>query len=159
MMDGRGVTLRTFLSRWRWRLFGAGVASTALALGVGCAWPIASGRTDLPLFDKLNMQSALNDARRGGAPHWAPDTMREAEAATKAALAAYRLQEVKLLPFRDFRGVRAALDIAQDKIERALADSNKHRLDAKADAEGALASAERDTARSSGVADAMHLGA
>jgi L,D-peptidoglycan transpeptidase YkuD (ErfK/YbiS/YcfS/YnhG family) len=128
-------------------------------LGVGCAWPIASGRTDPPLFDKLNTKSALNDARRAGAPHWAPDTMRQAEAATKAALAAYRLEEVKFLPFRDFRGVRSAIDIAQSKIELALADGNRRRFDAKAQADEAIAAAERDTARSSGVADAMHLAA
>ena len=158
-MDGRGVKLRTFLSRWRWRLFGAGVATAAVALGVVCVWPIASGRTDPPVFDKLNTQSVLNDARRAGAPRWAPDAMREAEAATKAGFAAYRLEEVKLLPFRDFRGVRSAIDLAQTKIERALADGNKHRLEAKAQADDALADAERDTARSSGVADAMHLGA
>ena len=65
-MDGRGVTLRTFLSRWRWRLFGAGVGTAAVALGIGCAWPLASGRTDPPLFGKLNTQSALNEARRSG---------------------------------------------------------------------------------------------
>jgi L,D-peptidoglycan transpeptidase YkuD (ErfK/YbiS/YcfS/YnhG family) len=158
-MDGLRVTLRTFLARWRWRLFGAGVALSATAVGVGGAWPIASGRTDPPYFDKLSTQSALNEARRSGAPRWAPDTMREAEAATKAAFAAYRLEEVKFLPFRDFRGVRAAIDIAQTKIERALADGNKNRLAAKADADQALADAVRDTARSSDVAEAMHLGA
>jgi lipoprotein-anchoring transpeptidase ErfK/SrfK len=159
MMDGRGVTLRTFLARWRWRLFGAGVALAAAGVGAFCIWPIATGRTDPPLFDKLNTQSALNDARRSGAPRWAPDSMREAEAATRAAFAAYRLEEVKLLPFRDYRGVRSAIDIAQTKIERALADGNQHRLAARKEADEALADAERDTARSSGVADAMHLGA
>lgn len=158
-MDGRGATVRTFLSRWRWRLFGAGVATAAAALAIGCAWPIASGRTDPPLFDKLNTRSALNDARRAGAARWAPDTMREAEAATKAAFAVYRLEEVKFLPFRDFRGVRSAIDTAQTKLERALADGNRQRLEAKARADDALAEAERDTARSSGVADAMHLAA
>ncbi len=158
MMDGFGVTLRTFLARWRWRLFAAGVSVAVVAVGIGCVWPIASGRTDPPVFDKLNTRSALNDARRAGAPHWAPDAMREAEAATKAAFAAYRLEEVRFLPFRDFRGVRSAIDVAQTKIERALADGNKHRIEAKGLADEALAAAERDTARSSGVADAMHLG-
>jgi len=157
-MDGRGVTSRTFLTRWRWRLFGAGAAALAALLGIGCAWPIASGRTDPPFFDKLTAQSSLRDTRRSGAPRWAPDTMREAEAAMKAALAAYRLEEVKFLPFRDYRGVRSAIDIAKSKIERALAEGNRLRLEAKALADEALASAERDTSRSSDVADAMHLG-
>jgi lipoprotein-anchoring transpeptidase ErfK/SrfK len=157
-MDGRGVTLRTFLARWRWRLFGAGVATAAALLGIGCAWPIASGRTDPPFFDKMSAQSSLGEARRSGAPRWAPDTMREAEAATKAALAAYRLEEVKFLPFRDFRGVRSAIDVAKTKNERALAEGNRRRLEARALAEEALAAAERDTSRSSDVGDAMHLG-
>jgi len=158
-MEGRGVTSSTFLTRWRWRLVGAGVFALIVLLGVTCIWPIASGRTDPPFLDKLTAQSSLTDARRAGGARWAPDTMREAEAATKAALAAYRLQEVKLLPFRDYRGVRSALDIAMTRIGRALAESNRQRLEARAAADEALAEASRDTSRSSDVAEAMHLGA
>jgi lipoprotein-anchoring transpeptidase ErfK/SrfK len=84
--------------------------------------------------------------------------MREAEACMKAALAAYRLEEVKLLPFRDYRGVRLALDAAMTKIELAMAAGNRRRLAAKAEADDALAAAERDTSRSSDVGEAMHLG-
>jgi lipoprotein-anchoring transpeptidase ErfK/SrfK len=84
--------------------------------------------------------------------------MREAEASMKAALAAYRIEEVKLLPFRDYRGVRSALDTAMTKIELALAAGNRHRLEAKALADEAMAAAERDTSRSSDVGEAMHLG-
>jgi len=156
-MDGRGVTFRTFLARWRWRLFGAGAASLVAVVGFWCAWPIATGRTDAPLFDKLNAQSLLADTRRSGAPRWAPDTMREAEAAMKAALASYRLEEVKFLPFRDYRGARAALDVAQTKLARALAEGNQRRMEAKASADEALTQAQSDTARSSDVAEAMHL--
>lgn len=152
-----GVALASFFSRWRWRLFGAGVVTAVAGAGIGLVWPIASGRTDAPFFEKRSAQSSLNDTRRSGAPRWAPDTMREAEAATRAALAAYRLEEVKLLPFRDFRGVRLALDVAQTKIERALAEGNRRRLDAKAQADEAIAAATRDTSRSSDVAEAMHL--
>ncbi len=157
-MKKRGVTLRTFLSRWRWRLFGASVVTAVAGAGVGFAWPIASGRTDPPFFEKRSAQSSLNDTRRSGAPRWAPDSMREAEAAMKAALAAYRREEVSFLPFRDFRGVRLALDVAETKIERALAEGNRHRLAARARADEAIAAASRDTSRSSDVADAMHLG-
>jgi L,D-peptidoglycan transpeptidase YkuD (ErfK/YbiS/YcfS/YnhG family) len=157
-MDRHGVILGTFLSRWRWRLFGAGVFALTALLGIGCVWPIASGRTDPPFFDKLSAQSSLRDTRRSGAPRWAPDTMREAEASMKAALAAYRREEVKFLPFRDYRGVRSAIDVAKTKIERALAAGNRHRLEARALADEALAEADRDTSRSSDVAEAMHLG-
>jgi lipoprotein-anchoring transpeptidase ErfK/SrfK len=156
-MDGRGVTLSSFYSRWRWRLFGAGVGILVSLVAVGCAWPVLSGRTDPPFFDKMSAQSSLTDTRRSGAGRWAPDTMRDAEAAMKAALAAYRLEEVKFLPFRDYRGVRAAIDVARAKIVRALADGNRARLEAKATADEAIAAAARDTSRSSDVAEAMHL--
>ena len=158
-MDGRGVTFRTILTRWRWRLFGAGAAAFTALVGIGCVWPIASGRTDPPFADKLTAQSSLADTRRSGAARWAQGSMREAEAAMKAALAAYRLEEVKLLPFRDYRGVRSAIDIAKTKIGLALAEGNRHRLEARASADDALAEAARDTSRSFEVADAMHLGA
>jgi len=158
MKGERRVSLRTILTRWRWRLFGAGVATATLAVGIGCVWPIATGRTDPPFVEKLHAQSSLTNTRRSGAPRWAPDAMREAEASMKAALAAYRLQEVKLLPFRDYRGVRAAFDVAETRIERALASGNQSRLEAMGLANEALAAAQRDTQRSSGVADAMHLG-
>jgi L,D-peptidoglycan transpeptidase YkuD (ErfK/YbiS/YcfS/YnhG family) len=158
-MEGRSVTFRTFFSRWRWRLFGLAVVATAALVGIGCAWPIATGRTDPPFFDKMVAQSALADARRSEASRWAPDSMREAEASMKAALAAYRLEEVKFLPFRDFRGVRSAIDIAEIKIGRALADGNQTRIEAKTLADQAIVDAERDTSRSSDVAEAMHLGA
>jgi L,D-peptidoglycan transpeptidase YkuD (ErfK/YbiS/YcfS/YnhG family) len=152
------VSFRTFLSRWRWRLFGAGVAALAVSVAIGCIWPIATGRTDPPFVQKLHMQSALGETRRSGSAKWAPGEMREAEAAVKAALAAYRLQEVQLLPFRDYRGVRLAIEAAEMRIQRALGAGNQNRIEARTDADQALASAESDTSRSSGVADAMHLG-
>jgi lipoprotein-anchoring transpeptidase ErfK/SrfK len=159
MMDGRGVTSTTFLARWRWHLVGAAAFALTAILGILCLWPIASGRTDAPFVDKLAAQSALRDTRQSGAPRWAPGSMREAEAAMKAALAAYRLEEVKFLPFRDYRGVRSALDVATTRIERALAEGNRQRDEAKTLADEALEKAARDTSRTSDVADAMHLGA
>ncbi len=150
--------MKTFYARWRWRLFGAGVATTMFALGIGCAWPMIAGWTDPPFYQKLHAQSALGEARRASSSRWAPDPMRQAEAAMKAASASYRLQEVKLLPFRDFRGARIALESAEIKIDRAMAQANRTRLAAKSAADDALAAAIRDTDRSSGVADAMQLG-
>jgi L,D-peptidoglycan transpeptidase YkuD (ErfK/YbiS/YcfS/YnhG family) len=135
-----------------------GVFAVIAVVGIGCVWPIATGRTDPPFFDKMTAQGALAETRRSAASRWAPDTMREAEAAMKAALAAYRLEEVNFLPLRDYRGVRAALEVARSKIGRALAEGNRHRLEAKALADESLAAAQRDTSRSSDVADAMHLG-
>ena len=148
----------TFYSRWRWRFFAAGVCLAVAGAMAWLVWPIASGRTDPPFYDKRNAQSVLADARRAETSRWSPDAMREAEASMKTALALYRREEVGLLPFRDFRGVRSAIEIARGKTERALAEANRGRMEALAGADEALADAERDAARSSGVADAMHLG-
>jgi hypothetical protein len=157
-MDGRSVTPGTSVSRRRFRLLGAGVGAAALAVGAGFVWPIATGRGDPPFYDKLKTQSALRDARRADAGRWDPASMREAEAAMKAAAAAYRLEEVKFFPFRDFRGSRSALAIAMTRIEHALAQGNRRRLEAQQAADEALAAAERDVSRSDDVAETMHLG-
>jgi lipoprotein-anchoring transpeptidase ErfK/SrfK len=158
MKDGASVTRRSFLSRWRWRLFGAGMAALAVALAAGCAWPILSGRTDPPFTAKLTAQAALTETRRSGATLWAPDAMRAAESSMKAALAAYRFEEVKFLPQRDYRGVRAALDLAASKLDAALAEGNRARMQARSEADDALAEAQLAVDRSCDVADAMHLG-
>src|SRR5262245_4668306 len=158
MMKRRFSGLSTFLSRWRWRLFAAGVGVAVVALAVGCVWPIATGRTDPPFMEKLHMQSALGNTRRSGASSWAPAEMRQAEAAVKAALAAYRMQEVQFLPLRDFRGVRLAIESSETRIELALAAGNQNRIQAKPEADQALSAAAYETSRSSTVADAMHLG-
>jgi lipoprotein-anchoring transpeptidase ErfK/SrfK len=152
------VIKSTFFGRWRWRFFGGAVAMMALAAAVAVVWPIASGRTDAPFFSRRATQSLLGDVRHSGAQRWAPDAMNQAESAVKAAFAAYRFEEVKLLPLRDFRGVRDALDYATFKCQTALAEGNQNRMEAKADAEEALAAAGRDTGRTDDVAEAMHLG-
>lgn len=152
------MTRKSFLSRWRWRLVGSAVAALAVTLGVTCAWPILSGRTEPPATAKQSAQTALTETRRSGAGRWAPDAMRTAEASMKAALAAYRFEEVKFMPFRDYRGVRAALDVAQTKLARAMAECNRLRIEAKTDADEALAAAQLEVSRSADVVDAMHLG-
>ena len=149
----------TFFARWRWRFFGAGVGLFSMAAAAAVVWPIASGRTDPPFFSRQATQSLLKDVRRSGATRWAPDEMVQAEAAVKAAFAAYRFEEVKFPPLRDFRGVRGALDFATFKCQTALAAGNRNRMDAKANADEALAAAGRDAGRSGDVAEAMHLGA
>src|SRR5262245_34775319 len=116
----RTVKTSSFLVRWRWRFFGAGVAATLFAVGTAGLWPIASGWTDPPFVEKLRTQSVLGAARRANASRWAANEMRQAEASMKAAAAAYRFEEVKFLPFRDFRGARAALESAEVKLDHAM---------------------------------------
>jgi L,D-peptidoglycan transpeptidase YkuD (ErfK/YbiS/YcfS/YnhG family) len=157
-MERRNVISSTFWARWRWRIAGAAVAAATLAGGVWLVWPIVSGRTEPPFYARASAVSKLEDTRRSGAPRWARDAMNEAESSMKAALAAYRMQEVKLLPFRDFRGVRAALASSERKAELALAEGNRRRIEARTAADEAIAAATRDTGRSGEVGRAMHLG-
>jgi L,D-peptidoglycan transpeptidase YkuD (ErfK/YbiS/YcfS/YnhG family) len=157
-MSRRFSGLRTFVARWRWRLF-AGVFAVTLAVCAGfLVWPIAAGYTEAPSIQKTDAWRALTDARRAAADRWAPDFQREAESGMRVALAAYRREEVRLLPFRDFRPVRVALTAAEEKARRAQSEGNQRRLDAKARADEALADGEANVARCTEVGDAMHLG-
>jgi len=157
-MSRRFSGFRTFVARWRWRLFALVFCVTLLGCAAGLVWPIAAGYTEAPLYDKGRAWDALEDARRAAASRWAPDVQREAESAMRVALAAYRREEVRLLPFRDFRPVRSALAAAEDKARRAQAEGNRGRLDAKARADEALAGGEMEVARGTEVGEAMHLG-
>ena len=145
------------MARWRWRLFALGAGTVFVGTVVGLVWPILAGRTDPPFYGKRSAQSVLEDARRAASYRWAPDAMREAEAAMKAALFACRREEVRLLPFRDYRAARAAIAIAEAKALRALSEGTRNRLEAKMRADEALGEATRDNGRSSNVAAAMNL--
>ena len=157
-MDGTPVSRSTFLARWRWRLFAVVFGLTLAGCATGLVLPIATGRTDPPFYAMSMAREALTEARSSGAPRWAREAQGEAEAAMRAAQIEYRRQEVKLLPFRDFRAARGAIDLASAKAQTALALGNRARLAAKAAADDALASADREASRGSDVADAMHLG-
>jgi lipoprotein-anchoring transpeptidase ErfK/SrfK len=157
-MDGTTVSRSTFLARWRWRIFALVFSLTLAGCATGLVWPIATGRTDVPFYAMTLARKAQDDARASGASRWAKEAQGEADAAMRAALIEYRTQEVKLLPFRDFRAARGAIEIAVTKAQTALAVGNKKRLAAKAEADDALAGADREAARGSDVADAMQLG-
>lgn len=152
------MRLASLVMRWRWRLF-AGVFGVTLAACVSLfVWPIATGRTDAPYYGKALARQALANARKARADRWATGPMIAAEAATRAALVEYRVQEVKLLPFRDFRVARAALDDATAKCQKALAEANRARLGARSLADEAIGVASQETARSASVADSVHIG-
>jgi lipoprotein-anchoring transpeptidase ErfK/SrfK len=157
-MDGTTVSGSTFLARWRWRIFALVFGLTLAGCATGLVWPIATGRTDAPFYAMTLARKAQDEARASGASRWAKEAQGEADAAMRAALIRYRTQEVKLLPFRDFRAARGAIEIATTKAQTALALGNRKRLAAKAEADDALAGADREAARGSDVAEAMQLG-
>jgi lipoprotein-anchoring transpeptidase ErfK/SrfK len=157
-MDGTTVIRSTFLARWRWRIFALVFGLTLAGCATGLVWPIATGRSDAPFYAMTLARQAQDDARASGAGRWAKEAQGEADAAMRTALIEYRTQEVKLLPFRDFRTARGAIEIATSKAQTALATGNRKRLAARAEADEALAGADREAERGSDVADAMHLG-
>jgi L,D-peptidoglycan transpeptidase YkuD (ErfK/YbiS/YcfS/YnhG family) len=157
-MSRRFSGLRTFVSNWRWRLFAFVFLATLVGCAAGLVWPIAAGYTEAPSYQKGEAWNALQDARRAAAERWASDFQREAESAMRVALAAYRREEVRFLPFRDFRPVRVALTAAEEKARRAQSEGNRGRLEAKVRADEAIAESELEVERSSEVGDAMHLG-
>jgi L,D-peptidoglycan transpeptidase YkuD (ErfK/YbiS/YcfS/YnhG family) len=157
-MSRRFSGFRTFVANWRWRLFAFVFSSTLVACASILVWPIAAGHTEAPLYQKSEAWTALKEARRAAAERWAPDFHREAESAMRVALAAYRREEVRFLPFRDFRPVRVALATAEDKAHRATSEGNRSRLEAKVRADEAIAEGELEVERGTEAGEAMHLG-
>lgn len=132
------------------------VASVAL-LGAG-SWPILSGHTEPPRTAAESARKAVDDARAAQAARWAPDALRGAESALRAAQMENRIQEVRFLPFRDFRAARTGFAIAEEKAAETLATAESLRSEARLKSEEALRQAEADTSFSEEFADALHLG-
>lgn len=139
--------------RWPWVVAGA----LAAALLVAGLFPIVAGRTDRPVYARTVAEQAVSRARGSGASRWAEPELGSAEAALRTAKAEYRLQEVKLLPFRDFRKARAAFSLVEDKAHAATDAADRNRTTARAAAEEALAKAEGEGRMSSAFGDALHL--
>ncbi len=140
--------------RWLWPCLAAG----SVLLSGAAMWPLLSGRTEPPLYTLESARRAITQARKSGAAKWAPDALIRAEAAYRQSLLENRIQEVKLLLFRDFTRVRLALGLAEAKALRASEEAEKRRQEARAEAEASLEEAERLVALAGEVADVMHLG-
>lgn len=126
-------------------------------LGGLAAWPVLAGKTDPPVFARKSAESAIAQARKAGGGRWAPESLMAAESAFKSGLTEYRIQEVKLLPFRDFTTARLALGLAEEKAKRAVDDAGRARAAARARADDAIAKADLDAGLSDAFGDAMHL--
>ncbi len=137
----------------RWALIAA-----AAGLLAGGSWPILSGHTEPPRTAAESARNAVERARSAAAARWAPDALREAESALRAAQLENRIQEVRFLPFRDFRAARTGFAIAEEKAAAALGLSETVRAEARAKSEEAIRQAESDAAFSEEFADALHLG-
>jgi len=139
--------------RWAW----ATTVALVLAGSVGLAYPIVRGYTD-PAFPQLAVaRRALDEARRADAATWAPEDLADAETAFHQASAEHRRQEVRLLPFRDFRAVKLAIAASEQK-SRAVRDlASRRARTGTAAASDALAEAEQAVAESVSFAEAVPL--
>lgn len=134
------------------------LVSAALAAAGAAAWPIVSGRTEPPRIARETAVAGVEAARRGGAERWAPDAFAVADAALRAAQTENRVQEVRVLPLRDFRAARAGFALAEEKAKTALDEALAKSEEARAQCEEAIRQAETDTAFSDEFGDALHLG-
>jgi L,D-peptidoglycan transpeptidase YkuD (ErfK/YbiS/YcfS/YnhG family) len=154
--EERPVTATPRRRFWRVAVWTAALGLLVL-VGAG-TWPILSGRTESPRFAREAAEKALRDARDAGAARWAPDPMRAAESALRAAQMENRIQEVRFLPLRDFRTARVGFSMAETRAREALEACETARAGARGRSEEALRRAEADTSFSEAFADAIHLG-
>ncbi|MGQ0721286.1 MAG: L,D-transpeptidase family protein [Candidatus Eiseniibacteriota bacterium] len=124
--------------RW-WKLLPVGAV---LGAAGAAAYPILQGHTD-PAFPALDVaRREIAKAREAGASQWAEEALEEAEAKVRAANAEHRRQEVRFLPFRDYRVVRGLIEEAVAACARARSaaiDAERH---AQGSAERAIAEAQ-----------------
>ncbi len=116
------------------------VAAVALALTAGAlAVEIAStGRTRRPQAERAAALAAHESASRSPGAGWCEGERRAARAALDAALLDYSRQEHRLFVLRDFRPVKAALAVAQERAASAERAGNERLAEARAEAEAAV---------------------
>lgn len=103
-----------------------------------------TGRARPPLAARAQALAAFDQASRGPAPRWAPDALRGADAARRAALLDWSRQEARAYPWRDFRPAASA-------FARAAA------LAREAERRGVAAHAEARAAAEQAVRDALEV--
>lgn len=124
--------------RW-WKVLPVGAVLGAAA---AAAYPILQGHTD-PAFPALDVaRREIDEARRAGAGRWAEEALEEAEAKVREANAEHRRQEVRFLPFRDYREVRGLIEEAVAACARARSAAVQAERDARTSTERAISEAE-----------------
>lgn len=132
-------------------------ALAVVIVACGAIWPLASGKSDPPVFARKSAEAALARARKAGAARWAPDALVSAESAFHASLTEYRIQEVRLFFFRDFATSRAVLALAEAKSVAAADAAVLARNAARARADEAIADAVANAGVSNAFGDAVAL--
>jgi hypothetical protein len=113
------------------------LAIVALAVEIG-----VSGRTRSPAAARATALAAYQAAAAGDASRWAPEALRAADDALRAALLAWSRQENRALPLRDYRAVARALAQAESLALEAERVGEELRGEARAAAEQAVRDAQ-----------------
>jgi len=129
--------------RGRRIVIGAVCGVSLIALGWFCVWPIASGRTDPPVFSRQSAERALEQARVADADRWAPGALEQAEQRMREAWTELRRQDVRIVFRRDYRPALAMLRTAETASLRASEQADSARRDAAELSERALSQARR----------------
>jgi hypothetical protein len=97
-----------------------------------------SGRARPPVAARASAVAAFEAVAGGAAPRWAPEALRAADEALRAALVAWSRQENRLLPLRDFRPVAGGLAAAEALAREAGRLGEELRAEGRAAAEQAV---------------------
>jgi L,D-transpeptidase-like protein len=141
----------------RRRLARAAVAVCVLAVVTLAVEIAVSGRTRPPAVARGAALAAFQAAAAGGASRWAPEALRAADEALRAALLAWSRQESRVLPLRDFRPVARALARAESLALEATRVGEELRAEASAAAEQAVRDAQSVEAHAEALVAATAL--
>jgi len=114
-----------------------------LAIGATVATPWLRARTRLPVEGEVSARQALEEARLADAAIWAPDLLRDAEAALRSSLVEQRRQEVRFFLLRDFALARDGFGLAARGAEAATRVARERKSAAREGASAAMSEARR----------------
>lgn len=132
-----------------WRRALIALALLALAGGVA-TFPYLSGRADPPVGQRQQAESALAAAREASRTRWAPQSLADAVASMRAALAEERRQQLRFYLLRNYAAARTLFEAARRRAaDTATAAEREHEeardaaVQAIADSREAISDAER----------------
>jgi L,D-peptidoglycan transpeptidase YkuD (ErfK/YbiS/YcfS/YnhG family) len=141
----------------RWRLAAiAGVLLLFVALSLAVS-AIASRRNATIQSAADAATSAMREARSADARIWAPQELRAAERALRAALLAQRIQQTRVWPLPDVSRVQAAYSETQEAARGTLSRARERHAAAVGTLGTLLDEADKAVSTSAGLASAVRL--
>jgi hypothetical protein len=116
-----------------------------------------SGRTRAPESRLTSALASIENARKGPAPTWAPESLAEAETAMRDALVEWHRQESRFVLLRDFGPAEAALWRAERLASEACRAGSERHAEARLAAEEAVAETRALHAHGNALAAATSL--